>query len=182
MAHGDKRDAAQAVVLWALLLLFILAGLQAGGFRSQSRPLPLFLGGSGVFVTSTLLIGRGMQWWRRRPIRDVPGREATADHIDISGVAHEPGPPGGQSDEGTDPLSSGELGASLAYWGVFAGYLLMIFLVGFHLASFGFVAGFLLLRGELRWPFAIAGAGALVVVFVTLERLYNLRLPAAFWA
>jgi uncharacterized integral membrane protein len=80
------------------------------------------------------------------------------------------------------PIELDSAAPALAYWLIFSGYLLLILILGFHLASFVFVAGFLLLDGDTRWPVALAAAAGIMGLFLVLERTYGLSLPSPFWS
>ncbi|MDR7607854.1 MAG: hypothetical protein QN116_11475 [Armatimonadota bacterium] len=59
-----------------------------------------------------------------------------------------------------------------------AGYLLSVWLVGFHAASFVFVAAFLWRAGHLRPPAALAYGVAAVAFLQLLGTGFDLRWPA----
>lgn len=175
---NDRRSRpGQTVVVAALLLVYFLAWLQAGDFRSQSRPLPLFLAGCGALVATGILVSR---WQRRSSARAAARweRDALASH---GGTEHAPNGGSPATSEAQAPAGIDSVAPALMYWLVFAGYLLLIVIAGFHVASFVFVAGFLFLDGETRWPFALAGAAGIVALFLVLEQVYGLSLPPSLW-
>lgn len=138
----------------ASVLLFGIGVAQAVGFEYDARLMPLLAAGPGLLL-GVLQLGRSVRG------------EPTAP-------ADEEGPEGEPSEHPQDvELQRKEVRDFLAV----AAYLLAVWVVGFPLASFGFVSLSLWREGRLRLFVALGCAAVLVALFHLLETAFELQWP-----
>ncbi|MFN3286079.1 MAG: tripartite tricarboxylate transporter TctB family protein [bacterium] len=138
-----------AVMAGIAFLIFGVGVTQGFGFQSDARLVPLLVAIPGLLLA-------GVQF-----VRTMRGEPLTA-----------------ADDEGADGSGAADPRRELAQFLQVAGYLLLVWLVGFHAASFVFVATFLWRAGQLRLPAALAYGVAAVAFLQLLGTGFDLRWPA----
>ncbi|MDR5675785.1 MAG: tripartite tricarboxylate transporter permease [Armatimonadota bacterium] len=138
-----------AVMAATAFLIFGVGVTQGFGFQSDARLVPLLAAIPGLLLAVVQFV------------RTVRGEPLTA-----------------ADDEGADESGAADPRRELTQFLLVAGYLLSVWLVGFHAASFVFVAAFLWRAGHLRPPAALAYGVAAVAFLQLLGTGFDLRWPA----
>lgn len=169
------------LVVLALLTTVFAYGIYASlGFRANSRPMPLFIATSGIILAVVALASNGLTAWRTRG-QDVVSDTTTSGVMPDELIQGFTTDDDHSEDEITDPFSSGELLVSAKYFGWFVGYIILVVVVGVHIATFLFVTAFLTFRNGSS-PLRAGWSAAITVgVLLALERFYSINLPQPFW-
>ncbi len=135
----------------AALLAFGVGAGQGMGFQYDARLMPLLASVPGLLLAAVQLA---------RVLRGEPVGAAEEEGVDDDG-----------------PPQRSRVRAELSGFGLVGAYLLAVWLVGFHLASFGFVAWFLWQAGRVRAPLALLSAAVALACFHLLGLGFDLRWP-----
>jgi hypothetical protein len=150
-ATDTRPEPVAAFMAVAALLAFGVGAGQGMGFQYDARLMPLLASVPGLLLAAVQLA---------RVLRGEPVGAAEEEGVDDDG-----------------PPQRSRVRAELSGFGLVGAYLLAVWLVGFHLASFGFVAWFLWQAGRVRAPLALLSAAVALACFHLLGLGFDLRWP-----
>ena len=166
--NAGRRD--QSTGLVALLALFGAAALVSLTFPPRARMYPLFVGVLGALLAASELWAA-----RRRSVGKTTGTRSLAGGRD---AAH--GASGGPKESGPGGVAHGFRGIR-PYLAWLAGYLMLIGVTGFVLASGFFVTAFLRREGRVAGSWAVLAGVAVCAFLVFVGQLLGLHWPPSLF-